>query len=48
MFGDQDQLVIIITKEAMVYFSWMFVVQPSFGMTFMIITPIYTFYVTEM
>ena len=48
MFGHQDELCIIITKEAMVYFSGKFVVQPSFGVTFITITPIYTFHVIEM
>ena len=48
MFGHQDQLFIIIIKQAIVYFSGKFVVKPSFGMTFMNITPIYTFHVIEM
>ena len=47
MSGHQDQLFIIIIKQAMVYFSGKFVVKPSFSMTFMIIPPIYTFHVTE-
>ena len=48
MFGHQDQLFIIIIKQAIVYLSGKFVVKQSFGMTFMNITPIYTFHVIEM